>query len=115
MQIVRDHITIAELKTMSENMFGGLVKAVVDIEQGIMAVDADMHADEEQLLLEAHDSKQEHLWGINIFPDKWGTAEAIVFDSMINIRPSWGNRTRGVEDLATQKKIQVIVHKLVSL
>ena len=115
MQIIRDHITIAELKTMSENMFGGLLKAVVDIEQGIMVVDADMHADEEELLLEAHGSKQEHLWGINIFPDKWGTPEAIVFDSMINIRPSWGNRTRGVEDLSIQKKIKAIVHKFVSI
>lgn len=32
-KIVRDNVTIAELKTMAEKMFGGLVKAVVDVKK----------------------------------------------------------------------------------
>lgn len=38
----------------------------------------------------------------------------IEFDSMINIRPSQGNKTRGVENKDLQKKIIIIVDKLVS-
>jgi hypothetical protein len=112
MKTVTNNISIAELKKMSEKMFGGLVKAVVDIEQGIMVVDADFHADEETFLLESG-SQQEHLWGINLFPDQHGTEGFVVFDSMINIRPSMGNRSRGVDNPKLQEIIKKIVHKLV--
>jgi len=111
-QIVNDHISIAELKIMSEQMFGSLVKAVVDIEKEIMVVDADLHADEELILLE-EGSQQENLWGINIYPDRVGDLSWIVFDSMINLRPSQRNRTRGVENPQIQEKIRAIVNKLV--
>ena len=112
MQIEENKISITELKKMAQNMFGDLVKAVVDIEKEIMVVDAPMHVDQELLLLE-NDSKQENLWGINIFPDQYGTEKFIVFDSMINLRPSWGNRSRGVDNPEIQIKIKNIVNKLV--
>ena len=114
MQVVEKSITIEELKKMSEHMFGSLIKAVVDIERGIMVVDADMHADQESFLLESG-SKQDNLWGINIFPDKANSEDFIVFDSMINLRPSWGNKTRGVDNSEVQKKIIKLVSKLVKL
>ena len=113
MEIVTKNISLDVLKKMSESMFGGLVKAVVDIEKEIMAVDSGLHADEELLLLE-EGSQQEHLWGINIFPDKFGNTGWIVFDSMINLRPSCGNRSCGVENPQIQKKIISIVNKLVT-
>lgn len=114
MRVVNEKITLAELKNMSKKMFGDLVKAVVDIEQEIMVVDADLHADQEYYLLE-HDSRQENLWGINIFPEQFGTEGFIVFDSMINVRPSCGNKSRTIKDLNIQKKIRTIVQKLVTL
>lgn len=112
MIIVRNSISPEELKQMAENMYGGLVKGVVDIEQNIMAVDAELHADEEALLLN-QGSKQENLWGINIYPDNIGTDDWIEFDSMINLRPSQGNRSRTVEDQNIQKKIISIVKSLI--
>ena len=112
MQIVRDEISIKELKKMSEKMFESLVKAVVDIEQGIMVVDASMHADEEFFLLE-NESHQENLWGINLFPDKWNKEDFIVFDSIINLRPSQGNRSRSVENQKIREQIIAIVNRLV--
>ncbi len=112
MVLVTDSITVEELKEMSKKMFEDLVKAVVDVEKGIMVVDADMHADQEFFLLE-NDSNQKDLWGINLFPDHYGTDEFLVFDSMINLRPSSGNRTRSVEDPMVQKKIKEIIAKLV--
>jgi len=104
-------MTLEELKIMAEHGFGTMVKAVVDVEKGIMAVDAELHADEEASLLE-NGSNQENLWGINIYPelpeDEW-----IEFDSMINLRPSRGNRTRGVDDPEIRQKIVAIVNRLV--
>ena len=88
---------------MAEGRFGNLVKAVVDVERKIMAVDGELHADEEALLLE-NGSLQENLWGINIYPDLEGP-ERIEFDSVINIRPSQGNRSRGVDDPTVRERI----------
>lgn len=97
---------------MSEKMFGGLVKAIVDIDNRCMVVDAELHADEEYFLLE-QGSQQESLWGINIYPEIFGSSGWIEFDSMINVRPSWGNRSRGVDDQKTREKIIAIVTALV--
>jgi hypothetical protein len=89
MIIVSQSISLAELKRMAEERFGNLVKAVIDIEKEIMAVDAELQADEEALLLEKG-SRQEDLWGINIYPEML-ESERIEFDSMINLRPSLSN------------------------
>ena len=113
MQIVRRPITVSSLRTMAEGMFGNLVKAVVDIDQGIMAVDGEMHADEEALLI-GEGSRQGSLWGINLFPAQFGTPRFIEFDSVINIRPRQRNRTRSVDDAATRASITTIVERLVT-
>ena len=105
-------LLVDELKLMSAKMFGRLVKAVVDVEKQVMVIDADFHADQEFFLLE-RDSLQEHLWGINLHPDKFGTDDFIEFDSMINFRFSAGNRTRGVDNPKTQEQIKTIVYKFV--
>lgn len=67
---MEDKITVAELSAMAEKMYGDLVKGVVDIEKNVFVVDAEMHADEEQFLLE-NDSQQRDLWGINLYPEKF--------------------------------------------
>jgi len=92
-------------------MFGGLVKAVVDIKKEEMVVDADMHADEEKYLLDKG-SKQDDLWGINLYPEIEGD-NFIEFDSIINIRPRLNNFSRGVVDKKIRSKIIKIVNKLV--
>jgi len=111
MKIIDKKISEKELQEMAKKSFGNLVKAVVDIEKEIMAVDAELHSDEEELLLK-QGSLQENLWGINLYanepPDK-----IIEFDSMINLRPSFGNRSRGVDDPKIRKRIIEIVQKLV--
>ena len=112
-KVDKEHkISVAELKNMADNMFGDLVKAVVDIKREVMMVDAELHADQEKALLETG-SKQEDLWGINLYPDETGE-DFIEFDSMINLRPSWGNRSRGVEDEHTRKEIIRIVNNIVT-
>jgi hypothetical protein len=105
-----DTITIAELTAMAEKMYGNLVKGVIDIEQDILILDAEMHVDEEQILLE-QGSKQTDLWGINLYPGKFGHDDFVEFDSMINIRPRQQNMSRSVEDPATRQKIIDLVIK----
>ena len=81
MDIIKDKISIAELRRMAERGFGNLVKGVVDIEKEIMSVDAELHADEEAALLE-NGSEQKDLWGVNLYPGLVGE-DFIDFDSMI--------------------------------
>jgi len=112
MKIVTNNISLDELKKLALSRFGNLVKAVVDIDKKIMALDAELHADEEALLL-ADGSKQENLWGINIYPEM-SPADRIEFDSMINIKPHQANRSRYVEDQTIREKIIRIVDKLIT-
>jgi len=113
MQIVEDTISLDELNKMSGNMFDSLIKAVVDVEKKTMAVDAPMHSDEETELLQSG-SKQKNLWGINLRPQFYGTEDFVEFDSMINLKPGQGNRTRSVEDQKIREKIIDIVEKMVT-
>ncbi len=92
-------------------MFGNLVKAVVDIEKEIIALGGELHSDGESMLLK-NGSKQKDLWGINLYPELKGD-DFIEFDSMINLRPSQGNCSRGVNDPAVTKRIKAIVNKLI--
>ena len=112
MEVIRESVTLDHLVELAESGFGNLVKAVVDVSQGIMAVGAEMHADEEAALL-GLGSSQADLWGINLYPSQYVKRDWLEFDSMINIRPRQGNRSRGVEDPAAQEKIAAIVGSLV--
>jgi hypothetical protein len=112
MQIVVGQITVAELTAMAEATFGDLVKAVADVGRGLLAVDAGMHSDLEALLLDAG-SRQADIWGINLYPAEFRTPAFLEFDSMINLRPGQGNRTRSVEDPATRDAIEKLVGRLI--
>ena len=110
-RIITSPISLTELTTIARERFGDMVKAVVDIEKGIMAVGGELHADEEAILLD-QGSGQNNLWGINIYVDQ-PRESWIEFDSMINIRPSQGNRSRSIGDLELRSKLIQIVNSLV--
>ncbi|MGH7866688.1 MAG: DUF5674 family protein [Candidatus Dormibacteraceae bacterium] len=112
MEQVIDRITVAELSKMAMSMYGDFVKAVVDLQRKVLVVDAEMHADEELYLLEAG-STQTDLWGINLYPEKFGEEDFVEFDSMINIRPRQQNRSRGVEDENLRRQIIALVASMV--
>jgi len=111
MRIVHEPITLDEVRQLAVDQFGDFVKAVVDVRQGVMAIGGELHADEEARLLE-QGARQADLWGINVYPDRVA-AERVEFDSMINVRPAQGNRSRSVEDPRIQQRIQDIVARLV--
>ncbi len=105
-------MTHKELAEFAEEQFGDMIKATIDIEQEVIALGGELHADEEALLLEK-DSEQKDLWGINLYPESRGE-EFIEFDSMINVRPKDNNKSRSVENPEKQKKIKEVVSKLIT-
>ncbi|MGH7429188.1 MAG: DUF5674 family protein [Candidatus Methylomirabilaceae bacterium] len=86
-QIVREPITLDELRLLAHGQFGDFVKAVADVRLGVMAIGGELH--------------------------RVGT-DRIEFDSMINVRPSQGNRSRSVEDPAIRQQIVNVVTGLIS-
>lgn len=106
MIIIDSKIRRSDLKNSKYVMNDEMVKGVVDIKKELLAIDAELHADLENLLLK-NGSDQFDLWGINLYFD----GDMVEFDSMINIRPSQGNRSRSVENEDTKKLILQVVDK----
>ena len=111
MQILRQKITREHLKTLAANTFVDMINCVADVKQNLLAVDAELHADLESMLLE-NGSEQDYLWGFNLYPDETGD-DFIEFDSLINIRSWQGNRSRDVEDENVREQIREIVSKYI--
>lgn len=103
MKIVSEQLERDELGRMAAGMFGNMVKAVVDIDRELLAVDGELHSDLEALLIE-DGSRQQSLWGINLYPEMKGD-DFVEFDSLINVRPSQGNRSRYVENPQLRERI----------
>lgn len=113
MKIIKDSkINIAELNEMAQKMFGSLVKAMVDVEKEIMAVDAPVHSDLLEFLIKEENCQPEYIWGINIYPEKT-IEDFIEFDSVMNLKPAFGNKSRDVENAEIREKIIKIVKKLI--
>ena len=111
MRILTEPVTKEDLINASEHFIDdNVIKAAVDVTRELIAVDAPMHYECEQLLLE-NGSNQADIWGINLYLDEDDIDDIVEFDSMINIRPSQNNRTRSVEDSAIQTKIKQVVSK----
>ncbi|MBI2065817.1 MAG: hypothetical protein HYT68_02000 [Candidatus Zambryskibacteria bacterium] len=111
-RIVKDKITKDELKELAQEQYGDIIKAVVDVKQEILGVGGELHVDIQSLLIERENSESQKTWGINLYFNKTAN-DFIEFDSMINLKPALGNKSRSVEDLETQNKIREIVNKLI--
>ncbi len=113
MKIVKDKIEISELKEICQKgPFVNVIKVVVDIDKKIMAIDAELHSELMDFLIKEEKSGHKNLWGVNILPNKEGE-KFIIFDSLINLKPSMGNKTRNVESTEVREKIANIINALV--
>ena len=110
-KIIDKPIALSELKAAAQATFGDMVKIVVDLEKRVMAIGAELHADEEDVLLR-HGSKQENLWGANIYPELSGD-HMFEYDSMINIRPRAGNKAREIQDQAIRDQVKAVALSLI--
>jgi hypothetical protein len=112
LRIRREPITRSELASLAHEQFGDMVKAVVDVAREVLAIGGELQSDEEAALLD-DGSKQEHLWGINLYPDE-PESDWVEYDSIINIRPSQGNRSRDVEDPDVRESVRRVVNVLIA-
>ena len=112
MFVLNSPISRVQLKEYAANTFGDMIKCVADVDKGLLAIDADLHADLERLLLE-NGSLQTSLWGFNLYPDETGE-DFIEYDSLINIRSWQGNPSRDVLDQDVKEKIASIVGKFIA-
>ena len=99
------------LRELVGRFFEDMVKYVVDVERGVVAVGGELHSDAEAILLE-RGSRQEALWGANYYPGL-GPDDCIEFTSLINIRPSHGNRSMVIEDSDLQDRVRKITFRLI--
>ena len=111
-RIVKDKINQIELKNLAHEQYGDIIKAVIDIKQEIMGVGGELHVDIQSLLVEKENSQGGDTWGINLYLEKTGD-DFIEFDSMINLKPNFGNRTRDIENSEIKEKIRNIINKLI--
>jgi hypothetical protein len=105
--IVHDRISREELARLVELYFQDMVKIVVDVERGVVAVGGELHADAEQVLIEDGGSSAD-LWGANYYPGR-GPNDCIEYTALINIRPSRGNRTMTLQDPALRERLRALV------
>lgn len=109
--VVTARIDPQELARLTSAFFEDMVKYVVDIERGVVAVGGELHADAEEVLL-AGGSLQADLWGANYYPGR-GVDGCIEYTSLINIRPAQGNRSMVVQDPDICREIRELTFALI--
>ena len=107
--IAREPVSQETLDALAKAWHYSLVKGVVDIKRGVVALGGEWHMDANNLLI-ADGSNQQDVWGFNVYPKERGDA-AIEYNSLINIRPGQGNR--GME--ITDENIRTAIRRVVSL
>lgn len=110
-KIVKEKISQNELEQLARDTFVNMIKGVVDIDQKIIALGGEMHADAERALLE-QGSQQESLWGFNLFLQK-SKDERLVYESLINIRPWQNNLSTLVQDEKLKQAMRNLIDGLV--
>ena len=112
MVILNEIITLSRLSEIESEMYfndDDMIKAVADIDKGLLALNAPLHSDLEQMLLD-NGSDQRSLYGFNIYFDG-----EIEYDSMINPprnrEAGYPRVGRGVADPVAREKIRELVNK----
>lgn len=109
-------IILTEKKTTTQilemnNFPNGFVKGVVDLEQELVALDADMHYELADYLKEQCGSKEIDMWGFNLWLENDNMDEILEYDSFINIhnnqlhgfpRGGMGILDQDIEERATE-------------
>ena len=112
-KILDNKINIEEVKKLADSWYGTMIKGTVDVELRRVALGGDYHIESSEILTSSG-SKFEDVWGFNIRfeENKDGVLE---FDSMVNIKPNFGNRSRGINNQEVIKKATHIIYKFIDL
>ena len=111
-KILDQKISITEVKKLAEFWYGTMIKGAVDIEGGRVALGGDYHIEDSELLTSTG-SKFEDIWGFNIRFEE-NPDGVLEFDSMVNIKPNLGNRSRNINNKEIIKKVTEIIYKFIN-
>lgn len=109
--IIKERVDPAELARLVRLYFEDMVKYVVDVRRGVLALGGELHADAEQVLLE-DGSQQPDLWGANYYPGA-GPDGCIEYTALINIRPSQGNRSMEITSSDVRDEVRRLTLELI--
>jgi len=110
-KVIDKKIDADELKILLDQDFGDMVKVVVDVEKGLVAIGGDLHADAEQLMIEKG-SVQKDLWGANVYPFHEAD-NRIEYTALINIRPRQDNLSMEIQNNEIREKVKYFVEKYI--
>ena len=111
--ITHEPISESTLHKYCTMWFGNMVKVVIDIQTGEIALGGALHADGEALLLN-RGSLPENLWGANIYPEN-KPGHQIEYTALINIRPHQNNTSMHIQDETVKNKVHKVIQKLVPI
>lgn len=111
-KIIDKKINEEGLREIAKDFYVDMIKGVVDIERGILAMGGEYHIDANRVLVE-NGSLQRNIWGFNWYFDKTDD-ERIEYISLINIRPAQGNKSMEVQDISLQNTMKIIILKYLS-
>jgi hypothetical protein len=109
--LLTEPVAPERLSALVAHWFGDMVKYVADVRRGVIAIGGELHADAEAVLL-ADGSRQGDLWGANYYPGR-GEEGCIEYTSLINIRPSAGNRSMEIADASVRDAVRRLTLELV--
>ena len=112
-QILDNKISIEEVKKLADLWYGTMIKGTVDIELGRVALGGDYHIESSEMLT-ASGSKFEDVWGFNIRFEE-NPNGVLEFDSMVNIKPNFGNRSRNISNNEIIEKATKVIYKFIDL
>lgn len=112
-KILENKISIEEVKKIAEGWYGSMIKGAVDIENQRVALGGDYHIEDSEVLTDSG-SKFQNVWGFNIRFEE-NPNGSLEFDSMINIKPNLGNKSRSINDPEIVKKATEIIYKFINL
>lgn len=111
-KILTKKMNMGEVRTLAKHWYGTMIKGAVDIAQGKIALGGDYHIESCELLVR-EGSTGADVWGFNIRfeEDENGILE---FDSMINIKPTLGNKSRSIMNEDVVKAAETILRSWIN-
>jgi hypothetical protein len=110
--IPESRLQLADLDRFRNRPFENMIKFAVDVALKKVALGGEMHADGEEALLRSG-SVQGDVWGGNLWP--WAPVPRIEHISLINIRPSAGNRGMEIQSEEIRQQVQDVVRMWIEL
>ncbi|OGG80519.1 hypothetical protein A3A39_00335 [Candidatus Kaiserbacteria bacterium RIFCSPLOWO2_01_FULL_54_13] len=111
MKIIKNPISLEDVQMLAREIYRDMVKGVVDIKRGVIALGGEWHMDANAVLI-ADGSSQLNVWGFNLHVDERDNS-AIKFVSLINIRPAQGSRGMEIQDEKLRSEIRAIIKQLI--